>query len=133
MKKFGIFFSILLTVAMAATAFAGTRLFRDSSKAQNPIQNVTGPSAVPAAGRCDTVGSGSAVFKQYTASGYLGIKATAANHNTGAPLVVKWLENGKQVWVGSSYEGVNEAGTAISNIKAQAFDNHSGLFCVRRH
>jgi len=138
MKKFSSFFSIFIAVFILAAIFAtfamaGTRLIKDGSKMQTPIQNLKGAAAVPAAARCDTVGSTTAVQKQYSTAGYIGIKATSANKNTGAPLVVNWQENGKTVWVGSDYEAVNEGGTAISSVKAAAFTNRTALFCIRRH
>lgn len=132
MKKFGFFFFLIIIVAFAGLAFAGTRLIKDSSKLQTPIQNLKGAAAVPANSRCDTVSSTSSVFKDYTAAGYLGLKANAYNKNTGAPVVVKWSEDGKQVWTGSEYEAVNAAGTAITTFRAAVFSGTTTAFCVRR-
>lgn len=133
MKKFTLFTVLFITLASMATALAGTMLIKDKSKLQTPIQNLKGITAVPAASRCDTVASTTAVQKNYSTAGYLGVKATAVNQNTGAPLVVKWSEDGKQVWIGSEYEVVNPGGTNVTTLKATAFSNHTAAFCVRRH
>jgi hypothetical protein len=133
MKKHISLFVLLLIVAMAAVATAGTMLIKDKSKLQTPIQNLKGAAAIPAQSRCDTAADGTAAFKTYTAAGYIGIKAGAFNYSTGAPEVVKWYEDAKQVWIGTEYESVNKDGTAISTIKGQAFTNNTTSFCVRRH
>lgn len=132
-KPLYILFAVSILLALAVTAMAGTRLTKDSSKLQTPIQNLKGATAIPAAARCDTVASTSAVQKNYSTAGYLGLKANAYNHNTGAPIVVKWSEDGKHVWTGSEYEAVNPSGTGVSTLNAAAFSGHTTAFCIRRH
>lgn len=103
-----------------------------AGKGQAAIQNLSAIAAGKGKSRCDTVASDTAVLKNYSASGYIGIKANATNPHTGAPVAVKWLEDGKQVWVGSEYEGVNNQGATFTTLRANGFNNATTAFCVRR-
>lgn len=102
------------------------------SDGKTTANNLSEIAPAKAKSRCDTVSSTSAVQKNYSTAGYVNIKATATNINTGAPIVVKWKENGVQAWVGSEYKAVNSHGSTFSTLNASTFDNRSAAFCVQR-
>lgn len=132
MRKSILFLSALaLLTVFSVCAFAGGYLPWAANK-KDQVQNLKAIAPAADGSRCDTVTGTSAVLKNYTASGYLGISANAYHPTTGAPIVVKWKEDGKQVWTGSSYEATNNKGTAISQITGAAFSNRTTAFCVRR-
>lgn len=113
----------------AAVTPGGLPKLADGKTTANNLSEVA-----PAKGksRCDTVSSTSAVQKNYSTTGYVNVKATAVNKNTGAPIVVKWSEDGVQAWVGSEYKAVNNQGKTFSQLRADAFSNRTAMFCTQR-
>lgn len=126
--------ALIITALIIGTAFAmpNGQLPLPVGKPQTPIQNLKAPASSAAKSRCDTVTGTSAIQKRYSAAGKSGFFATAFHPVTGAPIVVKWQEDGKQVWTGSTYELTNSEGTSVTYVTPAAFDNHTGAFCVRR-
>lgn len=132
MRNTKLIIGIILSVLIAATAFAAGNLPWNTGKPAVQIQNLKGIASKAGQSRCDTVTGTSAVQKTYSSAGYAGMTATVYDVNTGAPIVVKWYEDGQQVWVGSTYEGVNDQGKAFSSLKYAAFGNHTTGSCARR-
>jgi hypothetical protein len=122
---------IFILVLSASIALAAGNWPWNTGRPAQQGQNLKAISSNAAQSRCDTVGI-PPVQKQYSTIGYLGVYATAYNPVTGAPVVVKWLEDGKPVWVGSTYEGVNDQGKAYSHVTAVPFNNNTTAFCIRR-
>lgn len=122
----------LVLLAISAAAFAAGGYLPWPVNKTAPVQNLKGIAPAVGASRCDAVTGTSAVQKSYSTATYLGIGATAYHPTTGAPIVVKWKENGVQVWTGSSYEATNDQGKNFTTLTAQAFSNHTTNFCVRR-
>lgn len=137
MKKMGILTLLsiltLAILAVAGMAAQGT-LPQSAGKAPATIQNLKATAPVAGKSRCDTVTGTRAVQKNYSSAGYVGIEANAYNATTGAPVNVKWYEDNKQVWVGSSYSAVNDKGTTVTTVTYKDYSSaiHSTGSCVRR-
>lgn len=125
---------LIITALVAGIAFAmpAGQLPFPVGKPQTPIQNLKAPASSAAKSRCDTVTGTSAIQKRYSTAGKSGFFGTAFHPTTGAPIVVKWQEDGKHVWTGSTYELTNSEGTEVTYVTPSAFDNRTGAFCIRR-
>lgn len=132
-KIFGIagLMSIVLLIAGGIVLAAQGTLPQSTGKAPATIQNLSDTAPAKGKSRCDNLGS--AALRNYTTSGYVGIKATAFNRNTGTATVVTWSEDGTSAWVGSDYRIVNDKGAAISKVTATAFGNNTSVrACIQR-
>src|SRR6185369_17280177 len=110
MKKFNLLSLIAIALLIStgiAMAVTGT-LPQSTGKVPATIQNLK--SIAPTAGksRCDTVTGTKAIQKSYSTASYVGAEAQAFNPASGAATIVKWFEDGIQVWIGSSYSITND-------------------------
>ncbi|MCM0081781.1 hypothetical protein L4X63_09285 [Geomonas sp. Red32] len=113
-KKF-VFFAVMATLIYAAIAIASPNGILPRDRNLAPVQGLRASGATPATSRCDTVTGTKAVFKAYTAYGYLHHELAVVD-STGAPVNVKWYQDSKQTWVGSTFSGANDLGTDYRTI-----------------
>jgi len=141
MKKTLIYFATLIALAVAGIAFAAPagQLPVTKGKPQTFIQNLKGVSPVAGKSRCDTTATatkGNTTFTGYTSTGYLGVEAIVVNSATNAPVNVIWVEDNKEVWVGSSYCLINSEGATVSKVKWTYTNDSSASInlksCARR-
>lgn len=133
MKKM-IVLTLVSLVAMAAAAFAASKLAYDNSHPAVPIQNVTGMAPTKGASGCVTQAMTKGPFgNNTTMSGYMqyeGEVVTAA----GAAEPVKWKLDGTQVSVGPSFKMTNPGGTTYSRATQEVYSAASRTLtnCGRR-
>lgn len=136
MKKYSIFtFSILAILVIVGAGLAATgTLPQTVGKVPATVQNFN--AIAPAAGksRCDSVAGTKAIQKSYSTAGYFGIEAGAYNATTGAAEIVRWEEDGKQVWVGGTYTATNDKGAGVSKLTYKAYSaaQRNVGTCIRR-
>jgi hypothetical protein len=123
--------SVAVLLSLAAMAFAAGGYLPWPVNKNTPIQGDTIAPAVGAS-RCDTVTGVAAVQKRYSAAGYIKFHGEAHHPTTGAPIVVKWQEDGTAVWADSNYKMTNDQGQNVTYVTPLAFGNHTAVFCVRR-
>ena len=121
---------VALTVAAIAAASPNGILPRDRNLA--PVQGLRASGATPTTSRCDTAAKTKG-FTNYTAYGYLHHEATVVD-SSGAPVNVKWYQDGKQTWVGSSFSAANDLGTDYRTISYTPYSTASRSLtsCIRR-
>lgn len=133
MKKFSFIIGILLVAMLAISAFAAGNLPWNTGKPAVQVQNIKAIAPTAGKSRCDTATGTKAIQKSYSSSGYLTLEAQAVD-SSGSPVVVKWEEDGKQVWTGSTFASTNSQGNTFSTVTYKAYSGASRTLgsCVRR-
>ncbi len=133
MRKYSLIIGIVIMAMSAVCAMAAGNLPWNTGKPAVQVQNLKG--IAPAAGksRCDTDTGTKAIQRSYSSAGYLGIEAAVVD-SAGSPVAVKWEENGKQVWIGSTYSATNSQGNSFSTVTYKGYSAASRTLgsCVRR-
>lgn len=119
-KSYCLFIALTCQVlaAMFTQAFAAGNL--PWTKNRQLVPNIT--SISPATddttgvtkGRCDTVTGTKEIFKTYTTAGYVRNDFEVVDAS-GSPVAVKWLLDGTQVAIGSTFSFANPGGAAYQN------------------
>lgn len=121
----------------AAVTFAAGTLPWSGGQSGAQVQNLKAIAPTAGKSRCDTSASSTkGVYKNYSVSGYLGATATVTD-SAGAAVPVVWKENDTEVWVGSTYDVVNNQ-NGTQPVTTLRFDQLSSATkrtlksCVRR-
>ncbi len=133
MKKFSSIIGILLVAMLAVSAFASGNLPWNTGKPAVQVQNLKAIAPTAGKSRCDTVTGTKAIQRSYSSAGYLGVEASVVD-SVGSPVSVKWEEDGKQVWTGSTFSSTNSQGKTFSTVTYKAYSGASRTLgsCVRR-
>ena len=133
MKKL-ICLTLLMVVALAGIVYAGNMMIYDNkSKPPVPIQNLNASAPTKSKLRCDTSSFTKATFSGYTTAGHLGVESQVVD-TAGAPVNVKWLLDGVQAWIGSTFSFTNPAGATYSKVAFQPYSatGRSLTSCTKR-
>lgn len=121
----------------AAVTFAAGTLPWSGGQSGAQVQNLKAVAPTAGKSRCDTSASATkGVYKNYSMASYLGATA-AVTDSAGAAVPVIWKENGVEVWVGSTYDVVNNQ-NGTPPVTTLRYDNISSATkrtlksCIRR-
>lgn len=129
--------SMLILSVLAATAFAAGRLpwTTGSANVATEIQNLKALAPDKGASGCvtQTITKGAIQGQFSSVDGYSGYSAEVVD-SAGAAVNVKWLLDGTQVHVGSTYEFTNHRGNTYSRAVQTVYSGASRSLtsCTRR-